>query len=73
MVNSNNEFCKGAKNAKKDAAVAQEIPEVNQANIYVAENFPQWQQIVLDTLKNLYNVMFFERRIFKTYLYILNI
>lgn len=45
---------KGGKKAPKDAPPA-EIPEVNKATIFVAKTFPQWQQIILDTLKAMYS------------------
>lgn len=49
---------KGGKGGKGKAA-AQEAPapaiEVSKATVYVAKTFPQWQQIILNTLKSLYS------------------
>ncbi len=50
----------GAKNVKKgetpETPASPEPLEVNKATIYIAKNFPQWQQIILDTLKKMYEV-----------------
>jgi hypothetical protein len=47
---------KGSKGAKD--ANAEKPAQVNpvKGTIYVAKTFPQWQQIVLDTLKTMYSV-----------------
>lgn len=44
----------------KGTAPAPSAPiSITQATIYVAKHFPTWQQIILDSLRNLYSVYFF--------------
>lgn len=44
---------KGGKKGK-EAAPVEPPKEITKATVYVAKTFPQWQQIVLDTLKEMY-------------------
>ncbi len=46
---------KGAKGGKAEKKEAPAVVEVSKATVFVAKTFPQWQQIVLDTMKRIYS------------------